>query len=162
MRRSPDLNWMELLQSARQSRTELPVSVALDYLARALGAPVPAAVRAQLATATDGIDAVERDVALLTASRSGGMRVRRFLGGSASLVDKLRVLRWLVLPSRGYLEWASGAPLSASLPQIYLQRLGRYLARRASSRLRRMPAARLRLAAHGTRRGEHHLPAEPA
>jgi hypothetical protein len=152
METMPELNWTELLESARRSRAELPLRVALDYMARELHAPVPDAVRARLAAATETVDPVERDVALLTARRRGGMRLRALLGGTATIRVKLTSLRWLVLPSRGYFEWAYGTPRAVSLPLAHLERVGRYLARRASWLFRRTKAATRPGAVRGTGR----------
>lgn len=141
MRRHPDLDWTALLQSAGRSRTELPLRMALDYLARDLHAPVPEAARARLAAATEVVEPVERDVALLAARGRRGMRLRSLVRGRAGWGAQLASLRWLLLPSRGYLEWAYGTPRAVNLPLVYLRRIGRYLARRAAWQLRRAPAA---------------------
>jgi hypothetical protein len=156
LRKRADLAWTELLESANLSRTALPLSVALDYLARELDAPIPEAIRERLATET--ADPLERDVALLASRRGGGLRVRSLLASPAPLRHRLTVLRWLVLPSRRYLEWVSGAPLRRGLARLYLERAGRYLARRAARRLRRgapTPGTGVRGAQRGAR-----LPAE--
>jgi hypothetical protein len=157
MQRSPDLNWTELLESARRSRTEVPAHIALGYLARELGAPVPGSVLASLAAATTTVDPVERDVALMAARSRGGMRLRTLLRGSAPPRVKLLSLRWLLLPSRGYLEWAYGRQRSVTMPLVYLERLARYVARRTAWRLRRDNGATRRVAA-SERPNDHHMP----
>jgi hypothetical protein len=133
VQRHPHLDWTNLLESARRSRTEIPTHVALAYLARELSAPVPAPVLERLAAATSTVDPVERDVALLAARSRGGMRLGTLLRGGATPRVKLTSLRWLLLPSRGYLEWAYGRrrPLAA-MPLVYLARVARYVARRTS------------------------------
>ena len=70
------------------------------------------------------------------------MRLRALLRGSATPQVKLTSLRWLLLPSRGYLEWAYGRRRSVALPLVYLERLARYVARRTSWQLRRDNGAR--------------------
>jgi hypothetical protein len=162
MRRNPDLDWMELLESARRSRTEVPTHIALGYLARELRASVPGPVLERLAVATGTVDPVERDVALLAARSRGGMRLRTLLRGSATPRVKLTSLRWLLLPSRGYLEWAYGRRRSATLPLVYLERLARYVARRTSWQLGRENGPHQPTPVSDTKRDDHHLPAAPA
>jgi hypothetical protein len=162
VQRHPHLDWMDLLESARRSRTEVPTQIALAYLARELGAPVPGAVLARLAAATTTVDPVERDVALMAARSRGGMRLRTLLRGSATPRVKLTSLRWLLLPSRGYLEWAYGKRMSVTLPLVYLGRLARYVARRTSWQLGRDASAQGPIAVRDTKGDDHHLPAAPA
>ena len=116
-------------------KVEIPAYVALDYLVQELRAPIPATVLERLTAATMTVAPVERDVALLAARSRGGLRLRALLGGSATSRVKLTSLRWLLLPSPGYLQWAYGRPRLGILPLIYLERIARYFARRVRWRL---------------------------
>ena len=128
-------DWVALLESATRGRVEIPAYVALDYLVQELRAPIPATVLERLTAATMTVAPVERDVALLAARSRGGLRLRALLGGSATSRVKLTSLRWLLLPSPGYLQWAYGRPRLGILPLIYLERIARYFARRVRWRL---------------------------
>lgn len=95
------LVWPELVSTACVGRLELPVWLALSYLARELGAAVPADALSALEAAASGAGPAARDLLLSWAwplRRQGGRAARREL------------VRFALLPSPAYLSEARGVP----------------------------------------------------
>jgi hypothetical protein len=130
LRHRPDPDWAEVREIVSRSRTRLPVYVALRYLADELHCPVPTTVLQSLEQDLTGLEGIERDVALLAVRPQSGARVGPILRSAAGWDVKLARLRWLLLPSPGYLRWAYGVKSSVGLPLAYLHRVARHLTRR--------------------------------
>jgi hypothetical protein len=121
LRRWPELDWGQLLATARITRVQLPLQVTLSWLARELGAPVPQAVLGELAADGARASAGDRDVALALAWAArrrggGGSTARRTRRGA------LAFARWALLPSPAYLRATGRVRHRALLPAAYLAR----------------------------------------
>jgi hypothetical protein len=101
----------------------------LEFLADALGAGVPDALRGAMADAAMRVTALERDRALYAAraaSGDGGFdQVRR----GSSVPARARLLRWLLLPSPSYMR-ADAAAGGRVLSVMYVRRVLKYLTAR--------------------------------
>jgi Uncharacterised nucleotidyltransferase len=133
LRHHPDLEWWVLQDAATRSHTRLVAQLALSFLASELQAPVPPAVLEGLGEGTASWSPVERDVALLAARAREGPTLRRILRDPGGWRARLSQLRWLLLPSAGYLRWAYGVRRPVLLPVYYLRRVLRYVRRSASA-----------------------------
>jgi hypothetical protein len=136
LRRYPELDWTVFLDAAERSRTQLPAFVALRYLAEALRCAIPAFVLEQLGTAVARVDPVERDVALLAVVQREGLRLGSILRTTSNPRARLTQMRWLLLPSPGFVRWAYNVRWPLFLPFYYVRRLLRYVGYRL-----RQPAA---------------------
>jgi hypothetical protein len=127
LRHYPELDWTVFLGGAQRSRTQLPAYIALRYLAESLQCVIPAPVLERLGTAVMRLDPVERDVALLAVVQREGLRLGDILRTTPSWRAKLTQVRWLLLPSSGYVRWAYGVRQPLILPLCYVRRLLRYV-----------------------------------
>jgi hypothetical protein len=133
----PDLDWETFLQAATHASLALPVSVALEYLAEALDARVPASVLSRLAVASSSGPPIGRELALLGARSAGRGGFRHLLRQAGDWSVRLQVIRWILAPSPTYVRWVSRHARCQLLPAQYVSRPASYLARRVRSALRR-------------------------
>lgn len=117
------VDWNAFSEAAVRSRLALPLSVMLGYLARDLGAAVPPSVLGSLGRFATPC---ERDVAL-SGARHGA--ARSLLSAANGWRQKLTILKWLLVPSPGYLRRAYGVRYAPLLPVYYLARPVSYLLR---------------------------------
>jgi hypothetical protein len=129
IRRCSELDWEVLLASAAAAHLALPAYAALSYLRSELEAAVPARVLEQLAAAAWD-DVLGRDHALAAARRGPGGDYSTLWRHSRRWRSRADLLRWLLLPSPGFLRWDCDADESWPLPLWYLYRPLRYGARR--------------------------------
>ncbi|MGH7717713.1 MAG: nucleotidyltransferase domain-containing protein [Gemmatimonadaceae bacterium] len=121
--REPELDWHQMLETARRARLVVPLFVTLRYLSEAFGARIPGAFLRRLSDAVDRAPAVERDVALFGA-RNGTREsvpalLQRMPGGWPT---RLRALGWLLFPSRAYLRGAALRRPAAAGALLYVTR----------------------------------------
>jgi hypothetical protein len=132
--RYPDLNWDVLLEHAQQSRIALPLYLTLDYLARALRAPVPARVLDRLSAAASAAKSIEHEAALHVIQTRGGLM--GLIQNSGGWRTRTLILKWALFPSPSYLRWVHDIPSSWVLPLYYIYRPLRYVANRLLSTFR--------------------------
>jgi hypothetical protein len=122
--REGDLDWYRVLEIARRMRLTLPLVVMLRYLHDTFGARVPGVFLRRLGEQFDRAPAVERDVALF-AARSGTREpllsiLRRMPGGWRTQAS---AVRWLLFPSREYLDGQAVGKARRSGALRYLERV---------------------------------------
>jgi hypothetical protein len=127
--RGRDLDWEQLVRTANQGRLTVPLSVLLTYLARELDARVPHAALAALARQATAANPIDGELALFAARSTGSEGFRTLLRRERSPVGRLRILKWMFLPSKSYLVWLTGKSDSRVAAQ-YLVRPVRYVFRR--------------------------------
>ena len=127
--RFPDLNWEQLIACARQSHLALPMFVMLGYLAEKLQAPIPSQVLVDLGKAASK-SIIGQEIALSIARkfRNGGLK--GLLGKTKNWQSRLPILKWMMLPSLGYIRWTNPHTVAWALPLLYVSRPVKYLARR--------------------------------
>jgi hypothetical protein len=126
--RQGGVNWDAVLQRSVEARVELPLYAALQYLANALGASIPADVIRALEKAAANVRPVARDIAL-RGVRAGdnaslGVLFKR-MPRSWSL--RATAIYWLLFPSREYVREVIGAKGSSSALALYVKRPLGYL-----------------------------------
>jgi hypothetical protein len=121
LQRTRDLDWGLLLEIAADSRIVLPLTVVLGYLATELEGPVPGSVLARLRATAETVDDVGRDVALFGARSIGGGPV--LLRSALDWHERVLLLKWMLLPSAGYLCQAYGIRRRSLLPVYYAYRV---------------------------------------
>lgn len=136
----PDLDWKDIADRLEAYRLDLPVWVLLRYLAE-LGAAVPPGVLARLEERAATAGWTAEDVALGGGYRGIGYDLRRLWRSPPSWRGRLRVARWVLAPSPGYLRTAFALRSAWVVPLYYLYRPARYAAARArlSPWIRRLP-----------------------
>jgi hypothetical protein len=127
--RFPDLNWEQLIASARQSHLVLPMFVMLGYLAEKLEAPIPSQVLGDLGRAASK-SIIGQEIALSIARKFKNGGVKGLLGKTKNWQTRLPIFRWVIFPSLGYLRWANPHTVAWALPFLYVSRPVKYLARR--------------------------------
>lgn len=128
-----DLDWEVLLRTAAEAHLRLPLATLLGYLARELAAPIPPDVLARAAASAAAAAPVDGELALLGARSTGPGGFRTLLRRERSMAGRVRILRWMLAPSRAYLSWVAQQPDPWLLPAQYVMRPARYLSRRVSS-----------------------------
>jgi hypothetical protein len=122
LRHSDPVDWDSFEDRLRDMRLEVPVATMVRYLAEEVGAPIPEAIVAETARGLSGASGLQRDVALFGArqaiGRHPGLRGRRPL----PWWGRFKLMRWALLPSLDYLDWAYGRPPRVTLPLLYLTR----------------------------------------
>ncbi len=124
-----DLGWEALLRTAAEARLSSPLAALLTYLAWDLSAPIPAGVLASAAARAAAAASIDGELALFAARSTGRGRFRTLLGRERSLAGRLRILKWMLLPSRAYLTWVTREPDTWLLPAQYFLRPMRYVSR---------------------------------
>jgi len=127
MDRNRDLDWEIVLEGAHRSHLNLPFSVTLAYLAEELDAPVPPGFLNRLFVAASKSSVMERDLALFSAHSSRRGSLTNLFRSMKSWRGRADMLRWLLLPSPGYLYMVEEARPSCPLPVHYICRLLRYV-----------------------------------
>jgi putative nucleotidyltransferase-like protein len=124
-----NLDWDHFLDCVCLSRLALPLSVMVEYLAKDLGAPIPPSFLNRLHAAASQTDATGLEVALwgILAHRSGG--VAKMIWSGRDWHTRAFVLKFLLLPSPGYLRWAEDLHHPWLLPFYYVYRPVRYITR---------------------------------
>ncbi len=117
-----ELDWDAFSRRMAEMRLEVPVATMVRYLADEVDAPIPAEAIERATSALSSANALRRDVALFGARQASlqhpGLRGRSAL----TWRGRLKLLRWELLPSPAYLDWAYGHPPRLTLPGIYLAR----------------------------------------
>jgi hypothetical protein len=129
--RHPDLDWDLVLDCIRQSRLVLPMSIMLQYLA-GLGASIPATFLHHLWEAASKSAPIERQLALRGTRSTGQGSLAQLFEKATTWRDRAFLLRWLIIPSPGYVVWVDQIPRWA-LPFHYVYRPLRFLAWEASA-----------------------------
>ncbi len=125
----PDLDWKELISSARQNHLSLPILVMLGYLKDKLQVPIPYQVFVDLRkSASQNI--VGQEVALSIARRNRNGGLKGLLGKTKNWQARFPIYRWMMFPSLDYLRWTNPHTRALGLPFLYLSRPLKYLARR--------------------------------
>jgi len=127
--RHADLDWDLLLHCARQSRMVLPLYVALGYLARDLEAPIPANFLTRLEEDNDRADTLGREVLVRQALSILPGGVVTLIRHAKDWRERYFLIRWLLLPSPGYLFRVDQVTRSWLLPLHYVYRPIRFLVR---------------------------------
>jgi hypothetical protein len=125
-----DLDWELLLQTASAAHLRLPLATLVTYLACALSAPIPADVLARVEASAAAADAIDGELALLGARSIGPAGFRTLIRRERSVVGKLRILKWMLLPSSAYLRWVTRDSDPCALHTQYFLRPARYVSRR--------------------------------
>jgi hypothetical protein len=127
--RCQNLDWEVLLHSAARSRLALPLSVMLDYLAEELRAPIPSGVLTRLHAIASRAETVDCELALWGARVGTRVRLKDIIGLARDWHTRIRVLKWLLLPSPAYLRSIRQMPRPWLLPFYYAYRPLRYTIR---------------------------------
>jgi putative nucleotidyltransferase-like protein len=97
--RSGDLSWDVVADAARRGGAELPVFVALSYLAEALAAPVPRQTLDTLGAAAARTSGSARDVCLYATRRFPSVPTRRLFAACRTWHSRSLLLKWLLCPA---------------------------------------------------------------
>lgn len=116
------VDWSALAARSREMRVEVPVATMLEYLAAELDAPVPASLPKGLLAGVESTGGMRRDVALLGARSTRGDHPDLERRAPMPLRHRWTRLRWELLPSREYVDWAYDDPPTLLVPLIYLAR----------------------------------------
>jgi hypothetical protein len=123
--RSADLSWDSVVARAREARAELPLVVALRYLAEVLGAPVPAWARQTLGAAATRAGSSARDACLYATRRVPPIPGGRLLAACGTWQSRLLILKWLLCPAPEALRLYEPATRQRSLSAAYCLRFWR-------------------------------------
>lgn len=124
--------WARFVELVEASRAALPVYSMLSWLKAGIGGDaVPEPVLARIRDSAQQASAFDRDLALYGARRGSRQGVAG-LFNRVPILSWVRLVKWLAIPSRGYLGWTSkGMPLSAGYTQVsgfqLALRVSRYL-----------------------------------
>jgi hypothetical protein len=124
------LDWEALVRTAADARLSVPLATLLTYLARDLSAPIPPGVLADVTARAAAADSIDGELALFAARSTGRALFRTLLRRERSVAGRLRILRWMLLPSRAYLTWVTQEPDPWLLRAQYVARPARYVSRR--------------------------------
>ena len=130
-----EVDWDAFERRMAEMRLEVPVATMVRYLADEIDAPIPVEAIERTTSAFSSANALRRDVALFGARQAS--RQHPGLRGRPPLTwrGRLKLLRWELVPSPAYLDWAYGHPPRLALPGIYLARPVSALAERLKWRL---------------------------
>jgi hypothetical protein len=115
---SPELRWDSVVATVRRWRLALPLSAMLGYLARELGASIPAHVLAEVDEAAARASVRDREAAL-SGIRAGN---RGTLGALLRTGPRIALFKWMLFPSPRHLRSSYGGTSSWLLPLYYLHR----------------------------------------
>ncbi|NNF39339.1 MAG: hypothetical protein HKN71_11780, partial [Gemmatimonadetes bacterium] len=135
MKSGGGVDWEVFDSRAADMRIEVPLATMIRYLADEIDAPIPPDTVARAVAALATADTLRRDVALFGARQS--LAGHPDLRGRTPLSwrGRLRLLRWELLPSPDYLDWAYDGPSRLTLPAIYVSRPVSALAERVKWRV---------------------------
>jgi hypothetical protein len=125
-----DLDWDCLLYSARRHHLILPLSVMLGYLSESLGAPIPVSFLDSLHAAASRAGHKDNEAVLWGIVANGRVRSEFIIRSAAGWRERMSVIRWLLLPSPGYLRWGEHVRPTWLLPIYYLYRPLKFAMRR--------------------------------
>lgn len=128
--RRRDLDWDALLERGERMRAGLALHVTLEWLARALEAPVPSPVLERLAALARAEDRFGRELLLWGAWAGPDLRLSRFLTRATGWRERAFLLRWRFLPSPQVLVSMRRIRRPAAAPLYYLARPFRMVARK--------------------------------
>jgi hypothetical protein len=132
--RRRDLDWEELIRIADQGHLTIPLTLLLTYLASELDAPIPLPVLDALAARAAVAKPIDGELALLGARSTGRGAFRTLLKRERNMAGRLRILRWMILPSKTYVTWVAQESDSRMPAAQYFIRPMRYVLRRISQR----------------------------
>lgn len=121
--RSADLHWDALVAVADRSGAQLPLLVALTYLADALHAPVPAETLAALGRGARRTGGAGRDTCLYATRCAARIPVARLLAACRSWRSLVLLLKWVVCPAAPALRYQEPAARDLPLPAAHMARL---------------------------------------
>lgn len=125
----PDLDWKEIVDRLEAYRLTLPVWVLLRFLA-GMGAAVPPSVLACLEQRAAAAGWTAEDVALGGGYQGIGYDLRGLWRSPPSWRGRLRVARWVLAPSPGYLRSRFAVTSPWLVPLYYFYRPAHYVAAR--------------------------------
>ena len=127
--RFPNLDWDQLIVSAKRRHLALPMSVMLGYLVEKLHAPIPPHVLNDLEAAASR-NTIGQEIALSIARSSEKGGFRGLLGNARSWRSRVPIFKWMLFPSPAYIRWTNPQMEAWALPFHYVSRPMGYLARR--------------------------------
>lgn len=139
--RSPDLSWDVIVDTARLAGAELPLVVALTYLADALAARVPQAPLETLGMAAARTNGAARDVCLYATRCPPLVPVPRLLAACRTWRSRALLIKWLLCPAPGALRLHEPTARYLPLPAAYAARLLRIALSRTRVATRRLETA---------------------
>jgi hypothetical protein len=128
--RSPDLDWPGVVRALGEHHLAAPACVALRYVARELGAPIPPDALDELRALAWESDALGEDVAVRAARAAAGGGFGRLLRRTPGWRARARIVRALLLPSPACMRSTECVERPWLLPWYYVRRPFRFLARR--------------------------------
>jgi hypothetical protein len=130
IKRSRDLKWERVLDSARRHGMTTPLSIMLGYLARELGAAIPPDFMERLHAESAQSSNQECEAALWALVANGRVRPEHLLRAASSWRSRFSVMKWLILPPADFLRWGEGVRHTWLLPLYYFYRPIRFAVRR--------------------------------
>ncbi|HUP01059.1 MAG TPA: nucleotidyltransferase family protein [Gemmatimonadota bacterium] len=131
LERTPEIDWDLVGATAVRAHAVLPLAITLNYLARAMEAPIPGRVVERLQTAAANQPRFTLDLALLGAWTGAGSKIVPSLRRAESWRDRATVIRWRLAPSPEALLSAARITSKWEYPFFCLARPVRLAARGA-------------------------------
>lgn len=128
--RHPELDWDELLDTARTSGLALPLYVLLTYLVGELCAPVPEDVLRKLKADAERAHPLDREAALFGGIVGLSTAINALFGPFVSLRSRAEVAKYVLAPSPACVRWSFPGGHRLILPLLYLYRPIRYVVSR--------------------------------
>lgn len=120
-----------------EARLGLPATVQLAYLARELGVAIPENMIDRIRGSASGSRPEARDVALYGV-RQGAADTLSGSDARLRLVDRIKYLRWTLIPTIAYVRWTAGSGSGPRILMRYLARPLRHLRTRLALQLMRL------------------------
>jgi len=127
-----DLDWEELMRIADHGRLTIPLAVLLTYLAYNLDAPIPLSALDALVVRAAAAKPIDGELALFGARSTGRGAFRTLLKREGNIAGQLRILKWMLLPSKAYMRWVTQKSDSLLVTAQYFVRPMRYFLRHIS------------------------------
>jgi hypothetical protein len=138
LRGNPALNWSVVIETAAQSRLELPAWMLLRWVTDVLAAPIPAEPLAELHRRSRTLDAVTAEGIFAALLHSTLSRRQAFRAFDTSWRAQLGFLKFSAFPSPRYVRWRHAVDHGWKLPAYYADRPRRLALRLAAGAARRI------------------------
>lgn len=100
-----DLNWQLFSEMASRCNLGLPLSALTRYLAREMGAPIPASVLMHLQQESAVANTVDREAALFGAMAAPRGGLRGIWRGTRGWAGRMILAKWLLFPAPRFIRW---------------------------------------------------------
>lgn len=125
--RTPDIDWDLVLRDASKYHINMPLLMMLEYLSKELHAKVPAEVLRKLAAMQISKGSLAHEAVFAGALMGAGSPIKVLRRLKSDIRTTIRLGRFILFPSRVYLQWRYGISNPALISVLYVYRPVKYL-----------------------------------